>query len=919
MVTRRLHASAPVRLGAIAVALTLASPGSAYWAPDHMSINQQVVKEGKPFRFTRGGHTITTVDEYLRFVYSLDGGDRVVRAVEFDRAIKGSGGDGDRPTDDPDASYTLNQWIIHGGLWEDGFVDMSEATRWGGYRAVNHFHNPIARVGDGGYHGFIDTVYGKTIPFLNLTRSGTSAWNWAMGGSNGNEKNHWGMPAAKEGFTQFFTEREIDKRGKGIGNAFRALGQVQHLIEDNTVPDHARDLPHPGDGFEEYMQGFQQNLFSQLRPVESWDLLPATTIESKGMRAFWDQDVYKGAPGTAQLGSGIGIAEITSANFFAWNDFRRYGVRYWFSRVPDEPRTEYLDVDNNVWLPFPQIDAKIDPMAPEPTYWSSTPVTFRANPATYGKTTFLPLQTPRHILDGAVWIRYAQPLMRLAHGYAQSLLTLALPAVDAELVPDPADPLKKAVLRVWNLGGDQRLGNGVTWHVKKVRITPVQAMAPQINPPGLTNALDPIEVTFADVDIKADGKPHDSESITLSPSQRYAILWASHLAVSIEADIGTDDPARLGFGVMIPNSYPVIDEQSATNADQVQVLDYSGTCNVACSPKWTLAKGGQWVHQLVEGEIRNRATTLDPLGKKGEAPLAQGQQDISHIAAVAVIAADEVRGIDQWRLPDGVKLTLTGNSLLTQPDPKKPIWIRAQAADREQAEPMATKFTIDLQLDKAANPMILPKTDLTAHNLFVVVWNTAGSMSVSKLALWQAPLSQSAPAIAAMGMCPTGGLSLALSSDTWSACVWSGPDNPDPNCMGNHTNSIGRSITVSAGWGGPISLDPATSSFYNTQFSVLKAVSLQGKAVPIVNGLPATCLDPGGLLTKGGGPCLLGYELIYTEANASGGNGPCGQPMNPMPNFVPDAHLTRDDSRVGQRITGALGQTIPPPNDIVLR
>ena len=122
--------------------------------------------------------------------------------------------------------------------------------------------------------------------------------------------------------------------------------------------------------------------------------------------------------------------------------------------------------------------------------------------------------------------------------------------------------------------------------------------------------------------------------------------------------------------------------------------------------------------------------------------------DISHIAAVAVIAADEIRGIDQWRLPDGVKLTLTGNALLSQPDPKKPLWIRTQATDREQAEPMSTKFAIDLQLDVAANPQILPKTDLTAHNLFVVVWNTAGGMSMTKLGLWQAPLSESAAAIA---------------------------------------------------------------------------------------------------------------------------------------------------------------------------
>ena len=188
MVTPRARRTLVRRLALVVLApllALLASPGRAYWAPNHMGINQQVAKEGKPFHYTRGGHTITSLDEYVRYVLSLDGGDRVVKAVQFTRAFKGLGGDGDKPGDDPDASYTLNQWLIQGGLWEDGFTDISEGTCWGGYRAVNHFHNPIAVVGDGGYHGFIDTVYGKTVPYLNLARSGTSAWNWAIGGSNG--------------------------------------------------------------------------------------------------------------------------------------------------------------------------------------------------------------------------------------------------------------------------------------------------------------------------------------------------------------------------------------------------------------------------------------------------------------------------------------------------------------------------------------------------------------------------------------------------------------------------------------------------------------------------------------------------------------------------------------------------------------
>lgn len=885
----------------VATAALLSAQAFAYWAPNHMEINQQVAEEGKPFNFKRGGHTIIKLDDYVKNVFMLTGLSRELKGVEFKRATNFFGGQGDQPSDDPSGSHTLLMWITKGGLWEDGFVDLTEGMEWGGYRAVNHFHNPIARTGDGGYNGFIPTSYTKTVPYLNLGRSGISAHLWAEGGSNGSETNFWGTNALRDSFTQYFLESEPEKREKGLANAFRAMGQLEHLIEDNTVPDHARDLPHPGDGFEEYLARYRKTVFGHL-PQNTWRLLPVTAIEDTGLRGFWDQDGYTGNnPLSAGLSSKLGIAEITNANFFAWNDFVFFPIHYWFSTIPAEPRSEF--VDNQLVLPWPTIGDKVGAAA-DPTYWNTTPQTLALSPAAYGKTTYFDGQTPVWILDANVWSKYAEPLMQLAHGYAQSFLSTAMPSVDAELLPDPADPLHKVVLRLWNLGGDSKLGNGVKWHLKSVQLKPIQPKKPIALPPGLTNATDAIAVTFSDVEIPAGEAGHDSEPFTLSYSQRTALLYASHLAVEIEAELGTAKPLPLHFGVMIPSAFASIEEQVATGLDSVEAVN--SDCNVACSPSWSRGSGAQWLHQVVNGIVKPYATKNDPLGTRAPPVLQQVQQDIAHIAAVAVIASDEVYGIDRWRFPKGVKLTVTGSEL-KQPDANTPIWVRTNESDRSLAEPAQTTFAIDLQLNQAANPQLDKATGLIANNLYVAVFMTSGAMSFTKLALWSPPVSLSPSQVAGQNSCPSI-VAGAVSNTSWNLCGWGGPANPDPTCEGTSAVTHGRAILMNSMWSGVTSTSPQAIAFF-VQFPQLKPLTLQGQSVALTQSVPQGC--PNDLFKRGAPPCLFGTGIIYVETS-TGGGGVCPGPSAGPPLFVPNATVTRDDKTI-QFILGAeLGQMVPP-------
>lgn len=284
----------------------------------------------------------------------------------------------DKPTDPPSLSLPLYCWVVKGGFWEDGFSGMEDGTKWGGRRAVNHFHDPLA-TGGGGYTGLLDENALESTPMLNLVRRGISVTEWVMnaqsGGADG--KNHWGYPTIGEGLHRAFSERELAKRESGLASAFRAMGQVMHLISDNTVPDHARDLAHPGDGFEEWLRDDARfkKLFGHT-PAATWTIFPVRTLATDGIRAFWDRDVYSASPAATLSGLTPGIAEFTNANFLAWSHLKRGPADIDFSTVPKNtgegfkrsprlgslaPTLAFLPlprIDNLVEYPWPQLDSR---------------------------------------------------------------------------------------------------------------------------------------------------------------------------------------------------------------------------------------------------------------------------------------------------------------------------------------------------------------------------------------------------------------------------------------------------------------------------------------------------------------------------------------------------------------------------------
>lgn len=132
------------------VSMLVTTAALAFWAPNHQDINVQVIREGKPWGtdITRGGMAITSFDEYLQRVLYVSAEpvpvdengapsllDRdcrrnrkdLVSGVPFQnspREVMGS----DKPTDAPSYKLPLWCWVMKGGFWEDGFLDLDEGS-----------------------------------------------------------------------------------------------------------------------------------------------------------------------------------------------------------------------------------------------------------------------------------------------------------------------------------------------------------------------------------------------------------------------------------------------------------------------------------------------------------------------------------------------------------------------------------------------------------------------------------------------------------------------------------------------------------------------------------------------------------------------------------------------------------------------
>ncbi len=720
-----------------------------YWAPNHVDLNTQVFTAGKPWRegFIRGSRTVLHPDDYLmQCLYINDPEKTQVKGVQL--FSKGNTIATDTPDDAPTVEMTLQEWNAQGGLWEDGFRDMKGAMKWGGRRAVNHFHDPLT--GEGGYTGITAADDASGLPFIDLLRKGISVTRWVMNGTSGgssNGANFWGWPTVGRSFHTAFLSRDPVRRRSALAAAFRSLGQVQHLVEDNTVPDHARDLPHPGDGWEEHMARSRKDMFGSFK--KPWVEFPVKLIDTGGLRALWDRDVYSGAPEVTWSSTDpAGLDEFVNANFLAWNRLIKVAdvpiPPYDFTTIPDELgqgfKRGWRIAPGMIGVPtlIPGLVVRLNSVEyPWPKlanlsnhHYSSQPGSLPVSPI----ATDLFVQ-PGKALDYPSWAQYEDPLMARAHGYAQSVLSLALQPARAELITGAdGDPLKLGV-RLWNLWPASG-PHSITWHVDAVQVVGIHPLE-GARPPLKEEPIYVIAPSFGKGFDVPPGQQVDTQLVTVTWPERAAFEADSHLAVLVSAHLGEGDHRTpLQFSVVIPNGIVLV-KQTAGFDTTAPLINATGNCSTSsCSNRVENGSYRNPIFQRVTGKFEMLPAQVDILGNPADTRLKAIMAEDTRISEVMLFSYPRIAARQDFKPVLAVKsqLALTG-SHLKQIGPGH--WVREAGTKDEVDEAVTFEAQLDLR-DFYVPDMGVPLLDAVraSGSLFLGVFTTAGAFYLQRLIVW---------------------------------------------------------------------------------------------------------------------------------------------------------------------------------------
>ena len=231
-----------------------------------------------------------------------------------------------------DASLNKTQyvsyWLRDGAEYEDFPPQIIPYVR-----SVNHFHNPLKPIDEAGFSGIwgSGTLAGKSAVLWSQSATGTQS----PGG-------HYAWADVRSYYYDALAAEEKIARDGAFAHMFRGLGQLLHLIQDMSVPEHARDDGHYlGEQYEDYivkLQSQESELFDNaLKSPIFYSMSGLTQLESPIEKApvpvtnLFDTFQFAGlnpdpkittdyltvvSTPTGTIRSDlIGLAEYTNANF----------------------------------------------------------------------------------------------------------------------------------------------------------------------------------------------------------------------------------------------------------------------------------------------------------------------------------------------------------------------------------------------------------------------------------------------------------------------------------------------------------------------------------------------------------------------------------------------------------------------------
>ncbi len=213
---------------------------------------------------------------------------------------------------------TVWQWIKIGGKKEDKPYWYMPYLR-----SVNHFHNPITDLGFSG-------IWGSG----SLDGESSILWSQEPVGAQ-SPGGYYSWHDARYYFYNALIATDKTERNTNYAELFRGVGQLMHLVEDLSVPEHVRDDGHYIPGYEDWVEGTDdqgvknvkilpgsgaiQILGNNVTPVffEQTAIGDPNPLASVPVANLFDTNQYDGSNPDITKETDIGLSEYTNANFLS--------------------------------------------------------------------------------------------------------------------------------------------------------------------------------------------------------------------------------------------------------------------------------------------------------------------------------------------------------------------------------------------------------------------------------------------------------------------------------------------------------------------------------------------------------------------------------------------------------------------------
>ena len=340
---------------------------------------------------------------------------------------------------------TVTEWLQIGGRYEDAPPENTIAYR----RSRNHFHNPLLPL--------IQAYYTDYLSFCDIGHCPLSAILWAQGPQNSdfalgfdlNPGGDWSWPMTRQNYYNALTSADKSTRDTNFANTFRGLGQLMHLVQDMSVPEHTRNDFHASDAYEEWVRDSSSALSNALNSPIYFDTVDLGQPSVFGAYApvpianLFDTNQYDGTNPdiTKTLYNSpqpIGLAEYTNANYLSSDTMFSSDTAHSFPypRIDDI----VLWTDNNKRMYFRKVGSgdAVNHLAVKSKFWDYI-------------QTYVPLSTNKAPadLDDECYKEYAQNLLPRAVGYSAGLLNYFFRG-QIDMVSDPNNAGKYIIKNISN-------------------------------------------------------------------------------------------------------------------------------------------------------------------------------------------------------------------------------------------------------------------------------------------------------------------------------------------------------------------------------------------------------------------------------------------------------------------------------------